>query len=66
MTNQDYTILIVDDEDDILEFVGYNLRKEEYNVITATNGIDAIKLAKEKIPAGFRNYIAAYFAAIHP
>jgi len=50
MNNQDYTILIVDDEDDILEFVGYNLRKEEYNVITATNGIDAIKLAKEKTP----------------
>lgn len=50
MDNSDYTILIVDDEDDILEFVGYNLKKEGYQVITATNGNEAIELAKEKIP----------------
>jgi two-component system alkaline phosphatase synthesis response regulator PhoP len=43
-------ILIVDDEDDILEFVGYNLRKEGYNVLTANNGRDAIKIAKEQLP----------------
>src|SRR5664279_4331241 len=50
MSNSDYVVLIVDDEDDILEFVGYNLRKEGYEVITATNGNDAIQLAKEKTP----------------
>jgi two-component system alkaline phosphatase synthesis response regulator PhoP len=50
MNNTDYTILIVDDEVDILEFVGYNLRKEGYQVITATNGTDAIKLAEAKTP----------------
>jgi two-component system alkaline phosphatase synthesis response regulator PhoP len=43
-------ILIVDDEDDILEFVSYNLRKEGYSVLTANNGRDAIKIAKEQLP----------------
>jgi len=46
----DFKILIVDDEDDILEFVSYNLRKEGYNVLTVNNGKDAIKIAKEKLP----------------
>lgn len=50
MKTEDYKILIVDDEDDILEFVGYNLRKEGYQVYTATNGRNAIKIAKEKLP----------------
>jgi len=45
-----YTVLLVDDEPDILEFVGYNLRKEGYNVFTAKNGEDAIKVAKKEIP----------------
>ena len=43
-------ILIVDDEDDILEFVGYDLRKEGYNVLTANNGQDAIRIAREQLP----------------
>lgn len=38
-----YKILLVDDENDILEFLSYNLEKENYSVITATNGIDALK-----------------------
>jgi two-component system alkaline phosphatase synthesis response regulator PhoP len=50
MTNNDFKILIVDDEEDILEFVGYNLRKEGYTVVTATNGYDAVRLAREHIP----------------
>ncbi len=50
MEPSDYIILIVDDENDILEFVGYNLRKEGYQVLTANNGRDAIKIAKEKLP----------------
>ena len=44
------TILVVDDELDILEFVGYNLRKEGYIVLTANNGLTAIEIAQEKIP----------------
>jgi two-component system, OmpR family, alkaline phosphatase synthesis response regulator PhoP len=45
-----YKILIVDDEKDILEFVGYNLRKEGYNVLTSTNGEDALKKAIQYTP----------------
>jgi two-component system, OmpR family, alkaline phosphatase synthesis response regulator PhoP len=44
------TILIVDDEPDILEFLSYNLKKEGYKVHTALNGRDAIKLAQSIIP----------------
>lgn len=43
-------ILLVDDEQDILEFVGYNLSKEGYEVITANNGKDAISLAQKEEP----------------
>ena len=45
------TILVVDDEEDILEFVGYNLRNEGYHVLTANNGLQAIDLAQEFTPA---------------
>jgi two-component system alkaline phosphatase synthesis response regulator PhoP len=43
-------ILIADDEDDILEFVGYSLRKEGYQVFTAKNGKEALKKANEHTP----------------
>lgn len=43
-------ILLVDDEPDILEIVSYNLKKEDYNVFTADNGKDAIKIAKKEMP----------------
>ena len=33
-----YRILIVDDEADILEFIRYNLKKEGYDVYTASDG----------------------------
>lgn len=46
----EYKILIVDDEDDILEFVSYNLRKEGYKVFTASNGRDAMQIAKKETP----------------
>ena len=45
-----YSVLVVDDEIDILEFVSYNLQKENYQVLTANNGIKAIEIAKEKTP----------------
>ena len=38
-------ILIVDDETDILDFLSYNLRREGYEVITASNGLEAIEQA---------------------
>nr|WP_232735403.1 response regulator transcription factor [Nonlabens sp. MB-3u-79] len=43
-------ILLVDDEPDILEIVGYNLRNEGYQVYTAENGEEALKKAKKKKP----------------
>ena len=48
--SEDKTILLVDDEIDILEFVSYNLEKEGYRVFTAQNGRDAIKIAEKKVP----------------
>tara|TARA_B100001741_G_C16496738_1_gene572515 strand:- start:656 stop:1330 length:675 start_codon:yes stop_codon:yes gene_type:complete len=40
-------ILIVDDEQDILEFLKYNLKKENLEVFTANNGIDGLEIAKK-------------------
>ena len=50
MGNTEYRILLVDDEPDILEFLGYNLRKEGYAVFSATNGREAMKIAQETQP----------------
>ena len=43
-------ILIVDDETDILSFLKYNLLKEDYQVFSAENGLDGIKIAEKEIP----------------
>lgn len=43
-------ILIVDDEQDIIEFVSYNLKKEGFEVYTVNNGKVAIDKAKEVLP----------------
>ena len=50
MKKKDTTILLVDDELDILEIIGYNLSAEGYNVVTAQNGVEAIKKAKKHKP----------------
>ncbi len=50
MSNSDFTLLLVDDEPDILEFVGYNLKKEGYKVLTASNGAEGLKVAKKEKP----------------
>lgn len=47
---ENYKILLVDDEPDIIEFLGYNLKKEGFTVYTAQNGQDAIKMALENLP----------------
>lgn len=41
-----YKILLVDDEPDILDFLGYNLRKEGYEVHTSGNGRAGLAVAK--------------------
>ncbi len=43
-------ILIVDDEEDVLELVRYNLDKNGYKISTATTGEDALAKARAKLP----------------
>ncbi|MDA9127891.1 response regulator transcription factor [Flavobacteriaceae bacterium] len=50
MKKKDITILLVDDEPDILEIVGYNLTQEGYVVVTAENGLRALDQAKKHKP----------------
>jgi len=50
MKKKDIRILLVDDEPDILEIVGYNLSAEGYQIFTAQNGVEGIAKAKKKLP----------------
>ncbi|MEZ4755356.1 MAG: response regulator transcription factor [Flavobacteriales bacterium] len=43
-------VLLVDDEQDIIDLLKYNLEREGYQVATALNGRDAIKQAKQHRP----------------
>ncbi len=44
------TILIIDDDEDIREFISYNLTNDGYTVLKAKNGEEGIKKAKKNIP----------------
>lgn len=48
MPNQ--TILVVDDEQDLLDLIEYNLKKEGFDVIKAEDGMEGINLAREHTP----------------
>lgn len=48
--NTNTTILFADDDPDILEMITYNLEKEGYNVVTATNGEEAVALCRKVQP----------------
>ena len=50
MKKKDIKILLVDDEKDILEIVGYNLAQEGYQISTASNGNEAVIKAKKELP----------------
>jgi two-component system, OmpR family, alkaline phosphatase synthesis response regulator PhoP len=50
MNSNTYKILVVDDDPDIVELLKYNLSSEGYKVKSASNGIQAVSLAKEFIP----------------
>lgn len=50
MKKEDIKILLVDDEPDILEIVGYNLKNEGYKIYTAKNGAEAVEIAKKTTP----------------
>ena len=47
---ENYKILIVDDEEDLLEMVSYNLKKEGFNVYSAKNGKEGLKVAGDILP----------------
>src|SRR5450759_3959587 len=44
------SVLVVDDERDILELVKYNLDKEGYHVTVVATGEDALAAARTKMP----------------
>ena len=50
MDRDQKTILIVDDEQPIREILVYNLKKEGYNVIEASDGVTALNIALEQYP----------------
>lgn len=50
VNTKEVKILVVDDESDILEFLSYNLKKEGFNIYTATNGKEALKLTSKINP----------------
>lgn len=50
MDTKTFKILLVDDEPDILEILSYPLKNEGFQVHTANNGLEAIKLAKDIQP----------------
>lgn len=44
------TILVVDDEQDLLDLIEYNLKKEGFNVLKAEDGQEGIEVAREHSP----------------
>ncbi|MCG8578281.1 MAG: response regulator transcription factor [Bacteroidales bacterium] len=50
MNVENYKVLLVDDEPDILDFISYNMKKEGFQVLTATNGQEAIGIAQAEVP----------------
>ena len=50
MDTKSFKILLVDDEPDILEILSYPLKNQGFQVHTANNGLEAIKLSKDILP----------------
>lgn len=48
--NKSNTILLVDDEQDILDFLQYNLEREGYKVLTAANGLEGVEMTQKHAP----------------
>ena len=44
------TILLVDDEEDILELLDYNLSKEGFTILRVTTGEDALTVTRKNLP----------------
>jgi len=43
-------ILLVDDEEEVLTFLGNTLRRQDYEVIATSKGKEAVRLAKQLVP----------------
>jgi len=50
MSNSNIKVLVVDDEEDILELLEYNLEKENFEVVKARNGKEAVDIAVQEVP----------------
>ena len=50
MEKKDIKILLVDDEPDIVEIIRFNLKQNGYKISTASDGLEAIKVANKEIP----------------
>ena len=50
MKRESIKILLVDDEPDIIEIIRFNLEQNGYTIFTASDGIEAIRIAEEKLP----------------
>lgn len=50
MTPAHASVLVVDDEQDILELVEYNLAREGYKVLTVSTGEDALRVTRSQLP----------------
>ncbi|MBL4590486.1 MAG: response regulator [Phycisphaerales bacterium] len=44
------TILVVDDEPDLLELIEYNIAQRGHTVLTASDGAEGLRLAKSRVP----------------
>ena len=50
MEKQETKILLVDDEPDIIEIIKFNLEKKGYQIYTASDGLEAIKISEKIVP----------------
>lgn len=50
MTDNKIKVLLVDDEPDILEFLDYNLSRNGFTTVQASNGREAIRMAEAEVP----------------
>ena len=50
MEKKNTKILLVDDEPDIVEIIRFNLEQNGYKISTASDGLEAIKIAEKEIP----------------
>ncbi len=50
MQDEQHTILLVDDEDDILDLLAYNLESDGFSTVSAHNGLQALELASSHKP----------------